>query len=153
MSQNAEIIRENARNTVQVIDAMSTLLNKFASDNRELQLENMQLKNLNKQASAPSIEFNDKLMKRAAAAVCSSYGSNPSLTPEVLESVWRRDPNKMLDNLCKMASDLASAALGGNHIGVDVADIINASLKRHQTIPVLADSYANRRYSTHAGYY
>ena len=138
MSQNAEIIRENARNTVQVIDAMSTLLNKFASDNRELQLENMQLKKLSKQAStteaapAPSIEFNDKLMKRAAAAVCSSYGSNPSLTPEVLESVWRRDPNKMLDNLCKMASDLASAALGGNHIGVDVAEKnedINASMR------------------------
>lgn len=132
MSQNAEIIRENARNTVQVIDAMSTLLNKFASDNRELQLENMQLKNLSKQASAPSIEFNDKLMKRAAAAVCSSYGSNPSLTPEVLESVWRRDPNKMLDNLCKMASDLASAALGGNHIGVDVAEKnedINAGMR------------------------
>lgn len=122
---NAEVIRQNARDTVAVIDAMSTLLTKFASDNRELQAANQQLTAMQKSASEqPSIEFNDKLIKRAAAAVCSSYGSNPSLTPEVLESVWRRDPNKMLDNICKMASDLASATIAGEHIGVDASQSV-----------------------------
>ena len=121
MANNAEIIRQNARNTVAVIDAMSTLLNKFASDNKQLQLAAM---NMDKQASAPApaMQFNEKLMTRAAAAVCSSYGSNPSLTPDVLVSVWNNDPNKMLDNICKMASDLASAAVAGDHIGINAVE-------------------------------
>ena len=122
MSDTAKMIKQNALDTVQVIDKMSTLLNKFASDNCELQAELEKAQAMPKQASA-AIEFDEKLIKKAAAAVCGSYGSNPSLTPEVLESVWRRDPNKMLDNICKMASDLASAAISGEHIGVGSAAV------------------------------
>lgn len=123
---NAEMIRQNARDTVAVIDTMNTLLTKFASDNCELQQRLEQQMNLNKEASAkeasaePVPVFTDKLMKRAAAAVCNSYGSNPSLTPEVLEAVWRNKPDTLLENICKMASDLASAAISGDHIGVNV---------------------------------
>jgi hypothetical protein len=118
---NAEMIRQNARDTVAVIDTMNTLLTKFASDNCELQQRLEQQMNLNKEASAaPAPVFTDKLMKRAAAAVCDSYGSNPSLTPEVLEAVWRNKPDTLLENICKMASDLASAAISGDHIGVNV---------------------------------
>lgn len=118
MNNDALLIQQNAKNTVEVIDAMSTLLNKFASDNQQLQSMLADANAMAKKASAPSVVFNDKLIKRAAAAVCSSYGSNPNLTPDVLENVWRRDPNKMLDNICKMASDLASAAIAGDHIAV-----------------------------------
>lgn len=125
MPTTAEMIRQNANDTVQVIDTMSALLNKFASDNCELQKENdaLRAQTMCKSASDAPV-FNEKLMHRAASAVCSSYGSNPSLTPEVLEAVWMRDPNKMLDNICKMASDLASAAIAGDHIGVNKEETI-----------------------------
>lgn len=120
MSDTAKMIKQNALDTVRVIDTMSVLLNKFASDNCELQeMLAKQQQQMEKQASAPAtIEFDEKLMAKAAAAVCSSYGSNPSLTPEVLTDVWKREPNKLLNNICKMASDLASAAVAGGHIGV-----------------------------------
>lgn len=94
------------------------MLKKFASDvanmadtacamsDRVINLRKMQ-----KEASAKKIEFDAKKLSKAASAVASLYGDRAAVNADSLQRVWSANPNAVVDSLVKVASDSVEAKL------------------------------------------
>lgn len=88
------------------------MLKKFASDvvnmadtacalsDRAINVRKMQ-----KEASAKKIEFDAVKLQKAANAVQSLYGDRAAVTADKLQRIWSANPNALVDSIVKIASD------------------------------------------------
>jgi len=92
------------------------MLKKFASDvvnmadtacalsDRAINVRKMQ-----KEASAKKIEFDAKKLSKAASAVASLYADRAAVNADMLQRTWSANPNAVVDSLVKVASDSVEA--------------------------------------------
>lgn len=132
---SANSIKKFASDACQVISACQECI-------AELSAENMQLRAMSKQASAPAVELDADLLQKAASAVHTLYGSPANVSAETLADAWKARPSLMLAAINKFASELAGrATVSGSNLGESV------SKKAAAPAPQSADDMLRSKYS------
>lgn len=67
------------------------------------------VRKMQKEASAKKIEFDAAKLQKAASAVASLYGDRAAVNADSLQRVWNANPNAVVDSLVKVASDSVEA--------------------------------------------
>lgn len=118
---NGSVIRKAASDAAGVItDALSmisardTMIQKQASEIASLKADREEML---KKASEPSINVDKDLLRKTASAVYACSGEPGKVSVDLIENVWKKNPNAILTTLHKIASAQLASMVSGVKIG------------------------------------
>lgn len=108
---NGQIIQKFASDLCEALPIMVDTLNKSCEKLEKQANDINKLTEANKELSARQITFDDQKLFKAASAINKACGG---LSAEQLYSVYRNQPNALLDSIYKVASDVVGYKVSSN---------------------------------------